>query len=678
MLQNAFESNWFGPGSSAGPRRKKRGRPKKPAKEVVVVVDDEEDEEAAKENTTTLDQALAKAFTHNSANPNVAASASAGPAVASSSTRQPAKEIRAETLSDSASVELLVSSSKKKRARRNAAANRTHNLSPVLPRVSPRRKGKRRLVQTPTTSPRRKRRRVVDKPQREDSDDEVEIVVDAPQQPHPQPKPKSRRTSQRHRASTPSPVNTSISVHTSPPSTPPPPSQQPSSPTTPSVNSLAGLPLTILPAPSRTAIAIPPRALSHLQASSSSSPDGSDSQTQQMQRQAIRQGFCYEGTETGADGLLATSPAAAEQPVLGGVCANTSTSTTSTASDSSLPDLDFPMDLVDERADVDADARGANDTDVVVPPPTPPPPTPPAPNPLLRRSGSQDHPYGPMFGSVIPEHDDADADADTSPERDLHFDLSSLSPCPSPGSEAWAEWRAEVLGGTDASAGEYAGDGTIDPSILGGGNTSSPSKANDYASSPIRLFSKDDRGGTEDRMDDEEEEDVMGMLFQNTSEDDNSLVPPSRLGKGKGNGRGAIVDGVVESPESISAGAASSARTTRIRKPSWRKALADGVARPAGPDTSDADGDAETDDNLEGNPSRAPAISAPAVALHPLPKKRRRATSSAAPALCCHHCRCSTRRPKMHCTVVNSGVRCRKVFCDSCIEKRYAPLSASS
>ena len=67
VLQNAFESNWFGPGSNAGPRRRKKGRPKKPAKEIVVVVDDEEDDEAMKENQTRLNEALAKAFTHNSA-----------------------------------------------------------------------------------------------------------------------------------------------------------------------------------------------------------------------------------------------------------------------------------------------------------------------------------------------------------------------------------------------------------------------------------------------------------------------------------------------------------------------------------------------------------------------------------------------------------------------------------
>ena len=71
-------------------------------------------------------------------------------------------------------------------------------------------------------------------------------------------------------------------------------------------------------------------------------------------------------------------------------------------------------------------------------------------------------------------------------------------------------------------------------------------------------------------MDDEEEEDVVDLLFQNASEDDNKLVLQSRLSKGEGTGRTAIVDGLIESHVSISAGVASSASSakTRIRKPS--------------------------------------------------------------------------------------------------------------
>ena len=59
VLQNAFESNWYGPGRSLRDRRRK----KKPAKEVVVVDDDEDEEEGEREQEedlpTILDLALA-------------------------------------------------------------------------------------------------------------------------------------------------------------------------------------------------------------------------------------------------------------------------------------------------------------------------------------------------------------------------------------------------------------------------------------------------------------------------------------------------------------------------------------------------------------------------------------------------------------------------------------------
>jgi hypothetical protein len=70
--------------------------------------------------------------------------------------------------------------------------------------------------------------------------------------------------------------------------TPMPSQQQPSSPITPTnVNSLAGLPLTVLPAPARTAITIPPRALSHLHAFSPGPPDPRAGKVRQMHQQAI-------------------------------------------------------------------------------------------------------------------------------------------------------------------------------------------------------------------------------------------------------------------------------------------------------------------------------------------------------------------------------------------------------
>ena len=73
---------------------------------------------------------------------------------------------------------------------------------------------------------------------------------------------------------------------------------------------------------------------------------------------------------------------------------------------------------------------------------------------------------------------------------------------------------------TDTGIGEDAGDGTIDPSVLGGGSKS-PNKIDAYSSSPMHQVSRD-RG--EEYDGDDEEEEVMGLLVQNTSEDD--FTPP--------------------------------------------------------------------------------------------------------------------------------------------------------
>ncbi|KAH9013544.1 hypothetical protein EDB84DRAFT_892537 [Lactarius hengduanensis] len=102
MLQVAFENNWPGAGS-AGPSGKTKA-----AKETVVVVDDEDDDSEESDKSkilTPLDQALAAAFTHNSTNPNVTASASAPAAV---TTWRSVKETRAKASSDSASVEVVI------------------------------------------------------------------------------------------------------------------------------------------------------------------------------------------------------------------------------------------------------------------------------------------------------------------------------------------------------------------------------------------------------------------------------------------------------------------------------------------------------------------------------------------------------------------------------------------
>ncbi|KAH8983254.1 hypothetical protein EDB86DRAFT_2967695 [Lactarius hatsudake] len=160
----------------------------------------------------------------------------------------------------------------------------------------------------------------------------------------------------------------------------------------------------------------------------------------------------------------------------------------------------------------------------------------------------------------------------------------------------------------------------------------------------------------------------MGMLFENTSDDD--FMPPSGLGKGKGKGKGRAidVDGVVELSESVAAAAGS-----RMRKKSWRKELAD-EAEVGHSDDSDDEGD--DDDG-----PRAHAISAP-VFTNAHRKKKRTAASSSSGVLTggltfCHHCRSTTRRPKMHCTLIKASteMRCRNLFCDRCIEKRYPQLT---
>ncbi|KAH9014032.1 hypothetical protein EDB84DRAFT_1530501, partial [Lactarius hengduanensis] len=114
-------------------------------------------------------------------------------------------------------------------------------------------------------------------------------------------------------------------------------------------------------------------------------------------------------------------------------------------------------------------------------------PRPPhSPPPLLRIAGTHNHPDGPMLGFVILEHDDVDHSlgasaayvrAFTSSSQGLSFDLTS--------SIAAAKDRSTGAG-TDTGAGEYAGNGTIDASMLGGGGNLSSGKLGDDQSSPVR------------------------------------------------------------------------------------------------------------------------------------------------------------------------------------------------
>ena len=140
------------------------------------------------------------------------------------------------------------------------------------------------------------------------------------------------------------------------------------------------------------------------------------------------------------------------------------------------------------------------------------------------------------------------------------------------------------------------------------------------------------------------------------------------MGKGKGKSRAVPMDSVVDSPESV--GASSS---TRVQQKRRRKPFPDEAETEYRNKHDDNDDDNESDEA----DSRTRAISAPAL-LDARPKKHRRTTttpsSSSSTWSFCHHCRCKSRRPKMRCSVIvaSTSERCRKLYCDGCIEKRYA------
>ncbi|KAH9167689.1 hypothetical protein EDB89DRAFT_1996292 [Lactarius sanguifluus] len=163
---------------------------------------------------------------------------------------------------------------------------------------------------------------------------------------------------------------------------------------------------------------------------------------------------------------------------------------------------------------------------------------------LLCTAGTYDHPDRPMPGPVIPEHDSVDhpgvgvdaSRAHMSPGQSLNLDFTSPNSAGG-GSIGWS--AGHIVGGAGASTntgvGEYAGDGTIDPPVLDGGGNFSPGKLGDDSSSPVRGFGNDGGGGARPSRgtdEDNDEEDVMGLLFENTSDDD--FMPPSGLGNGEG------------------------------------------------------------------------------------------------------------------------------------------------
>ncbi|KAH8983651.1 hypothetical protein EDB92DRAFT_1951507 [Lactarius akahatsu] len=234
-------------------------------------------------------------------------------------------------------------------------------------------------------------------------------------------------------------------------------------------------PLTILPEPARTEIAIPPRALSRLH---SSNPPDPVRKVQEMQQHAIRQGFFYAA---GAHGLLASLPAAEPTPASdSSTCATITNSTTASGPDPD-PDLqDASLDLASTSTSLWTSGMRPRKMKTQI---------------RIWSSSATSFPLNfrprccarrvPMatqtLGLVIPE-------------PDANFDLAS--PSPNRAGEGWIDWLVRVLVQIRALASTLLGDDAS--SLVRGFGGVLPSRATD---------------------DNEEEEEVMG------TGDDDSPAP---------------------------------------------------------------------------------------------------------------------------------------------------------
>ena len=673
-LQDAFKNNASGSGhhtQTARGRRKGRGKQKavEPVEPIEVVNDEDEDDvaEARNQGSTTLAHALTTAFAHNSVTPNVA------PAGASGSTRHLQRGI--------VSVEIVVPSpAKRPRGRPRITVNPDDgNDNRTVSAPASHRLSEKRQPRTPSSS-QRKRRRVTrggDNPDSE-GDEGAEILDDAsselrrsprhkPRSKADPPRPKPRRISQYRRASMSSRVSAPVPI--SRPSPSPSPTLLPQSPPitpSPANSALSGHPLTILPVPSPTGIVIAQRALDHLPPS----PDPPDPQSEAGAAQPLQNGFLqgFHGEEAaiGAHGLL-ESPAAAVTPMDGGSCAiPTTTATTATNSDQHHQpqpldvglDIIVPMDIGDaEQQQTQQERQDAVRTAGV-------------PSHALRISSST-HPDGPMLGFALSEHDDgpgpaslsADADTEASSDGfglgplgakmgpDVDFMPASLNSYHlSDGAGGWIDWGAAgpstaVVTGDD----DYVGDGTIDPSVLGGCDASGFG-ASLGAGSPCKLF----RSDTVRAMDVGRKERLRDGGGEDVDVTDGDFMLSS----------GAGARAVVSAPGRIGAS------NVRIRTKTWRKALAD--ENEDSEDTND-DPDDDVEQSLDVGAARRRSASSNPSPSEASASLRLQVLSGEAITFC-HHCRCKSKRPKMRCTFIreSTGVQCRKLYCDGCIEKRYA------
>lgn len=686
-LQGAFENNSIGAGSTktARARRKRRKTKAVAPVEVVEVVDDvgegEDDGELSTKGSNNLARALSSAFAHNSTDPNVAARPAAEE---KGRTHQLRRSTHAEVLSDgSTNVEVILPPLPAKRSRPTLRTKVTLDAE-GRNAISSRLRNEKRLPQTPTSPQKKKRRRLsgrgdgVDEEEGEEEEEEdIEIVDCASRElprraskTMPQSYSKAERSTRKHRrTSIPFPAPTS--THASLPS--PSPSSPPESPTAslPDTNSLAGLPLTILPAPSATDIVIPARALNHLHAPSSPLDPKSKFETR---HQESVQGFHSEEAAVGAHGLL-ESPSVVI--AISSVVA-TATTTTATIIDSSIrasptspqnPPMDLGLDVIVPMDVIDGEQERQDAVQAAVVPPH-----------ALRISSST-HPDGPMLGFMLSEHDSArrttslSADTEASSEdiglqlgakttADMEFMLldsidhnSALNADP-----GWVDWHATAPSTGLVVENEFVGDGTIDPAVLGGTECfgaslggGSPNKAvfrsDDYIRShwSSRVRDNDKSLNNDDSDDLGDEGDVMGLLFENSTDSTGSRSPSARRAGGKGKNKDTTtVDGADTSQ--IITGINAGKSGARKRRKSWRKALADN-------NDNYEDTDTESHDTV------------------PRPLSNVSNNLSSLTTTFCHHCRRKTFRPKMCCTRIRetTGKQCGKMYCDHCIQKRCVP-----
>jgi len=233
----------------------------------------------------------------------------------------------------------------------------------------------------------------------------------------------------------------------------------------------------------------------------------------------------------------------------------------------------------------------------------------------------------------------------------------------------WVGWHATAPSTGLVVENEFIGDGTIDPSVLGGAQGSgaslgggSPNKAvfrsDDYIQSSLFMRARDNNKSLDNHNDSDDlgdEGDVMGLLFEYSTDDGVSRPPSAHGTGGKGKNKDTTtVDGA--DARRINTDINGRAGGTRQRRKSWRKALAD--------NNNNTDHCEDTDTESHDTAAR-PYLSNVSNNL-----------SSSVIATFCHHCRRKTFRPKMCCTRINEsiGKQCRKMYCDHCIEKRCVPV----